>query len=116
MASAQDALARITADALLAAWPEGESDTDLAQALRSNTEALTRVAESALYQSGAHAVLLRTARSLGEAGQIAEAVAYFERVAEVTGVRSGADHADVIRSFRERLADWRAKARKADRS
>jgi hypothetical protein len=105
----QDALARVTADALLTVWPEAEPDTDLAQALRSNTEALTRVAESALYLPGAHAVLHRTARSLGEAGQVTEAAAYFEHLVEETGRRLGGDHADTS-TARAGLAHWRGKS------
>lgn len=38
--------ARTAADALLAAWPDIERDTDLAQSLRANTDALTRHVEA----------------------------------------------------------------------
>ncbi|MEV8533269.1 hypothetical protein [Streptomyces sp. NPDC051211] len=65
-----DQYTRTAADALMAAWrlAAGERDTDLAQALRTNTRALTRHGEEALYRPDAHTVLYRLGHSLGESG------------------------------------------------
>lgn len=105
----QDVLARIAADAVLSAWPEVEREIDLSQALRASAGALTRIAEGALYEPGTHDVLHRTARSLGEAGRVAEAGDYFEHVVEVTRIRLGPDHLDTF-SARAGLANWRGEA------
>lgn len=59
----QDALARVAADALLAAWPDVEHDPASARALRANTAAVARVAEDALFVPEAHGVLRRAART-----------------------------------------------------
>ncbi|WP_455431570.1 FxSxx-COOH system tetratricopeptide repeat protein [Streptomyces griseosporeus] len=102
-------LARTTADAITAAWPDIERDTELTQALRANATTLTRTAEEALYQPDAHAVLYRVGRSLGEAGQVTAAAAHFQRLTETTGHRLGPDHPDTL-TARHNLAYWRAEA------
>ncbi|MEO3839876.1 tetratricopeptide repeat protein [Streptomyces sp. B22F1] len=102
-------LARTAADALTDAWPAIERDTDIAQALRDNTDALTRVAEDALYRPDLHRVLLRTGSSLGEAGQVTAATAHFRRLAETTSHHLGPDHPDTL-TARNNLAGWRSKA------
>ncbi|WP_189967520.1 FxSxx-COOH system tetratricopeptide repeat protein [Streptomyces avidinii] len=102
-------LARTAADALMAAWPEVERDTSLAQALRANTEVLTLHAEDALYQPDAHLVLARTGRSLGEAGQTTAAVHYFQQLATDTQHHLGHDHLNTL-TARHHLAYWRGDA------
>ncbi|MFH8371425.1 FxSxx-COOH system tetratricopeptide repeat protein, partial [Streptomyces sp. NPDC018031] len=104
-----DQTARITADALMAAWPQVERDTDLAQALRTNAAALTRHAESALYWPDAHVVLYRIGRSLGESGQVTAAVDYFDHLATTTSSRLGGAHSDTF-TTRANLAYWRGEA------
>ncbi|MFF4572192.1 tetratricopeptide repeat protein [Streptomyces sp. NPDC001410] len=101
-----DQLARTTADALLAAWPAIERDTELAQALRANATTLTRTAEDALYQPDAHRVLYVAGRSLGEAGQVTTAKAHFHRLTETTGHHLGPDHPATL-TARHDLARWR---------
>ncbi|WP_351234951.1 FxSxx-COOH system tetratricopeptide repeat protein [Streptomyces sp. NPDC002133] len=101
--------ARTAADALLAAWPEIERDTALAQALRANTTALTTCAEDALYRPDAHAVLYQAGRSLGESGQAATAVRYFQHLSDTTTHRFGPDHPDTL-TARYLLAYWRGEA------
>ncbi|MET8747286.1 tetratricopeptide repeat protein, partial [Streptomyces sp. NPDC004728] len=101
--------ARTAADALTAAWPDIERDTDLAQALRTNTVALTRHAEDALYRPDVHAVLYRLGRSLGESGQVTAAHGHFEHLADITCSRLGPDHSDTL-TTRNNLATWRGLA------
>ncbi|MER6314419.1 tetratricopeptide repeat protein [Streptomyces sp. NPDC001581] len=104
-------LAQAAADALIAAWPDIERDTALAQALRANTEALVRHAEDALYQdSGIHPLLFRAGVSLGDTGQADAAADHFQRMVDVTQDRLGRDHPDCLDS-RESLAYWRGEAR-----
>ncbi|WP_107486301.1 tetratricopeptide repeat protein, partial [Streptomyces sp. 13-12-16] len=104
-----DQAARTVADALLAAWPEIERDTDLAQALRTNTTALTKYAEDALYRPDAHLVLYRIGRSLGESGQVTAAIEYFDRLTTNIRSRLGPDHPGTL-ATRNNLASWRGEA------
>ncbi|MCT2546931.1 MULTISPECIES: tetratricopeptide repeat protein [Streptomyces] len=98
--------ARTAADALMAAWPDIERDTDLAQALRTNTAALTRHAEDALYRPDVHVVLHRLGHSLGETGQVTAAHSHFDHLADATRSRLGPDHPDTL-SAQGNLAFWR---------
>jgi tetratricopeptide (TPR) repeat protein len=103
-----DQAARTAADALLAAWPDNERDTDLALSLRVNADALIRHAEDALCRpaDGAHVVLFRAGTSLGATGQITAAVDYYERLANIIRRRLGDDHPDTLIA-RQNLAQWR---------
>ncbi|MBE8475590.1 tetratricopeptide repeat protein [Streptomyces sp. 3R004] len=105
----RDQAARTAADALLAVWPEVERDTDLAQALRANTTALTSCAEDALYHPDAHVVLFRMGNSLGGTGQVAAAIEHYQCILRALGQRFGEDHLDTL-DARARLASWRGKA------
>jgi hypothetical protein len=67
-------LARTAADALYAAWPDGERDLTLAQILHANTDALTNRTDTELWQPDVHPVLFRNGRSLGDVGLIAAAI------------------------------------------
>ncbi|MFC7265732.1 hypothetical protein [Streptomyces lutosisoli] len=93
----------------MAAWLTGEHDTDLAQALRTNTEALTRHGEEALYRPDAHKVLYRLGRSLGESGQVTAAIAHFDHLTTTACSRLGEDHR-ATRTARSNLASWRGQA------
>ncbi|MDC0773889.1 NB-ARC domain-containing protein [Streptomyces sp. HD] len=104
-----DQYVRTAADALMAAWLPGESDTDLAQALRSNTEALTRHGEEALYRPDAHKVLYRLGHSLGGSGQVTAAIAHFDHLTTTACSRLGEDHR-ATRTARSNLASWRGRA------
>ncbi|MGY1454766.1 tetratricopeptide repeat protein [Streptomyces sp. SS8] len=105
----RDRCARTAADALTAAWPDIERDTDLAQALRANTTALTHTAEDALYRPTPHTVLLRTGESLGEAGQVTAAITHFHRLTETTHHHLGPDPLHTL-AARGNLARWRGMA------
>ncbi|MFG1812083.1 NB-ARC domain-containing protein, partial [Streptomyces sp. NPDC049040] len=109
--SRHTACTQAAADALDDAWPEIERDTDLTQALRTNTEMLSRHAEptGCLYRSGAHFVLFRVGSSLGQAGQAAAAGDYFHRLAQTATRHLGPDHPDTL-AARHSLAHWRGEA------
>ncbi|MFD6291170.1 tetratricopeptide repeat protein [Streptomyces sp. NPDC060205] len=102
-------LARTAGDALTAAWPDVERDTHLAQALRSNTTTLVRHGEDALYQPHVHPILFRAGTSLGEAGQITTATAYYRHLTQTARHRLGPDHLDTL-TARGHLAYWRGHA------
>ncbi|MFJ3728725.1 tetratricopeptide repeat protein, partial [Streptomyces sp. NPDC090045] len=104
-----DRLARTAADALLAAWPDIPSDTNLAQTLRANTTALTSHAEDALYRPNAHPVLYRTGRSLGETGQVVAARDHYHHLTEAARHRLSPDHPDTL-TARNNLAWWQGEA------
>ncbi|MFI9243951.1 tetratricopeptide repeat protein [Streptomyces sp. NPDC053086] len=101
--------ARTAADALVAAWPEIDRDTVLAQALRANAAALISYAEQSLHQSSTHLVLYRAGRSLGEAGQVDAACAYFDRLTKTTTAYLGPDHPNAF-GARSNLAHYRGEA------
>ncbi|MEU0603988.1 FxSxx-COOH system tetratricopeptide repeat protein [Streptomyces sp. NPDC006393] len=105
----RDRCARTAADALLAAWPDIERDTGLAQALRANTGALTAHAEDALFRPDVHEVLYRTANSFGDCGQITAAIQHYRYLVDAAGRRLGEDHPDTL-DARAHLASWRGRA------
>ncbi|MFE3459194.1 tetratricopeptide repeat protein [Nocardiopsis aegyptia] len=107
---------RALADALVTVWPEVERDTVLAQRLRGNATVLTshpmvqgRSGEDWLWDPDGHDLLFRAGRSLGEAGRVGEAVAYWRHMAETALRRLGPDHPHTLIA-RGNLADWRGEA------
>ncbi|WP_370964842.1 tetratricopeptide repeat protein [Amycolatopsis sp. cg9] len=103
------ATVRVTADALLAIWPQVERDQALAAALRSNTTALHTVASDALWTPNGHAVLFRTGTSLGEAGLLAAAITHFSQLRTLAKTRLRSDHPDTL-TARHNLAHWQGHA------
>jgi hypothetical protein len=101
--------ARAAADGLVQAWPDVEREPQLGQALRANADALRQWAEVHLWNSGAHAVLFRRGRSAGEAGLVALAAGFFERLVIDSMQRLGADHHHTL-AARGGLALWRGQA------
>ncbi|MFE5596382.1 tetratricopeptide repeat protein [Streptomyces sp. NPDC056549] len=102
-------LALTAADTLIAAWPDIERDTALAQSLRVNATALTRTAEDALFRPAPHAVLVLAGTSLGVSGQYVAARDYFQRLATTTRRHLGPDDFDsLIAEYYH--AYWRGKA------
>jgi hypothetical protein len=85
-------LARAAADALMAAWPDIERDTGLAQALRSSASILAGHAGAELWQPDAHRLLFRLGRSLSEAGLITAATAYWQALHAAAVRYLGPDH------------------------
>ncbi|WP_314241681.1 tetratricopeptide repeat protein [Streptomyces kutzneri] len=108
-AGQRDAFARTAADALTDVWPAVERDTNLAQALRANATTLTDHAEDALYRPGAHPVLYRVGRSLGESGQVAAARDHFQHLADSARRLLGPDHPDTL-AARDNLAWWQGRS------
>ncbi|SMC99178.1 tetratricopeptide repeat protein [Kibdelosporangium aridum] len=106
-------LAWTAGNALMEVWPEIERDTDLAVALRANTTALHATTDSHLWNSapdlGGHPVLFHAGRSLGHAGQLAQAIAYFEHLHTTAARYLGSEHPDLL-ATRGNLAYWRSKA------
>ncbi|MEU3024889.1 tetratricopeptide repeat protein, partial [Nocardiopsis alba] len=101
------------ADALLQVWPEIERDTSLTQQLRSNTTVLGghhavqgRSSQDWLWEPDGHAVLFRAGRSLGKAGRVSEAEAYWQRMVETAHRCLGPDHSHTLIT-RNNLAHWR---------
>jgi len=103
----QHTLAHAAADALLSAWPAVERDTELAQALRANTDALCAYAPDALWQQEGHPVLYRAGDSRGNAGLVTAAADYFRQLHATASRCLGPDHFDTL-STRGHLAYWRA--------
>ncbi|MCX5096400.1 tetratricopeptide repeat protein [Streptomyces sp. NBC_00365] len=105
-----DQLSRTVADALLAAWPDVERDTALAQFLRTNSTALVNhVGEDLLYRLAAHEVLYRAGDSLGQVGQVSAARDHFARLADAASRRLGPDHSDTL-AARHHLASMQVQA------
>lgn len=105
----RDQLARAAADALIAAWPEVEGDTVLGQALRSDADALTDHSETALWRPEPHPVLLRAARSRGEAGLFTAAMARWQHLYTACLRHLGPDHPTTLAS-RYEVAFWQGEA------
>ncbi|MFV5992195.1 NB-ARC domain-containing protein [Streptomyces sp. NPDC056231] len=97
--------------ALLAAWPNIERDTALAQALRTCTTALISCTEQAgcLYRPDVSAVLDRIGSSLGESGQVSAAIAHYQQFAAAANRHLGHDHRSTL-GVRFQLAFWRGHA------
>ena len=102
-------LARAAADALVAAWPDIERDTALAQALRSSTSILAGHAGDQLWQPDGHPVLFRAGDSLGHAGLIKAAIRYWQDLHSRALRCLGPDHLHTL-AIRGRLASWQGEA------
>jgi hypothetical protein len=107
-------VAMVAADALLEIWPGVERDAGLVTALRANTATLHAAAESHLWNpdnttNAGHRVLFRTGESLGEAGQLSQAVTYFETLHTTACRYLGPDHPDTLIT-RDSIAFWRGQA------
>ncbi|MER5941068.1 tetratricopeptide repeat protein [Streptomyces sp. NPDC001928] len=103
--SVRGALAVTCADALVAVWPSFARDPALEQSLRANADALISQAGSALWDSGCHAVLLRTGESLGVTGLAAAARTYFQDLHATACGHLGPDHPDAL-TIRHYLVTW----------
>ncbi|MEU8007685.1 FxSxx-COOH system tetratricopeptide repeat protein [Catellatospora sp. NPDC049111] len=103
----RDSATLAAADALQSVWPDIETDADLGQALRANTEHLHHTNPDPLWtpDSGVHAALFTAGTSLGEAGQVTAAADYYQRLHQTAHQRLGPDHPDTL-TTRNDLADW----------
>jgi hypothetical protein len=108
-----DRLIRVAADALDQAWPQVENDPALSQTLRTNTTTLvghdTRHTLWAWGDGGAHPLLFRPTRSLGETGAVTDALQAAEALHEQALHRLGPDHPNAL-TTRANLAHWRGAA------
>ncbi|GIJ68052.1 tetratricopeptide repeat protein [Virgisporangium ochraceum] len=104
-------VSRATADALVQTWPRIERDAGHAQALRSNTAYLRRVAGRLLWtdSDGGHVALFRAGNSLGETGQVGAAIDYFADLHGTAVDHLGPDHPDIL-TTRNNIASWRGHA------
>ncbi|MFF9922770.1 tetratricopeptide repeat protein, partial [Streptomyces globisporus] len=102
-------LARRTAQALAALWPDRGSDLALQQILRANTTALHENTTPALFDPDVHAVLIAAGRSLGETGQVAAARDHFLELSDAAARHLGPDHPDTL-TTRGHLAQWQGEA------
>ncbi|GAA0903521.1 tetratricopeptide repeat protein [Virgisporangium aurantiacum] len=103
------ALIRATADALLDIWPDVEQDAIAVNTLRANTTILRGGTGDALLSPEIHPVLLRSARSMGEAGLIQPAIKALKKLLEDTLRIFGRNHPDTL-AIGIDLLRWRAVA------
>lgn len=97
------------ADSLFSVWPDIENDAGLSQALRANAAALSRCGEEVLLAPGVHNVLFRAGSSLGDAGQVSDALAYYQGMADRARDRLDSDHPDML-CIRNNRARWLAES------
>lgn len=103
-----NAAAIAAADALHRLW-DVEPGAASGPTLHANTTALRANAEDRLWGLGAHPLLLRAGRRLGESGQVSAAAHYLADLAERAAARLGPDHPDTL-TVRSDLARWRGVA------
>lgn len=101
--------ARAAADGIVEIWPEIDRDVALAQSLRSNVDALRSHAEGSLWTTEAHTVLVQAGYSLGSAGLLQAATAYFDQLTTDASWRLGAGHRDTLLS-RAYSVRWRGES------
>lgn len=106
--SFEDAI-QAAADSLFSVWPDVENDAGLSQALRANAAALSRCGEDVLLAPGVHNVLFRAGSSLGDAGQVSAALAYYQGIADRARDLLDSDHPDML-CIRHNRAKWLAES------
>ncbi|WP_285503310.1 tetratricopeptide repeat protein [Actinokineospora sp. NBRC 105648] len=102
-------LVKVTADALLHAWPPARSGPAALASIYTNTAALLDVGAAHLYAPQCHPVLFRAGHNLGQVGRPADARAYFADLAATARMLLGGDHVDVL-AARHGAANWQAEA------
>jgi hypothetical protein len=95
-------IAPVVGDALLELWPTRERDSQFAQSLRSNTEALRRNAGPHLWRLKEHQVLRRAGLSLCDAGLAEAAMAHQQQLFDAASTYLGPEHRDTLAARRER--------------
>jgi len=101
--------ARAAADALSRIWPHIENQPAISALLRANTDALHTNAERTLWTENGHPLMFQAGRSLGEAGLVTAATAYFQRLNTTAQCHLGSDHPDTL-AARGNLAFWQGEA------
>ncbi|MDT0327008.1 tetratricopeptide repeat protein [Nocardiopsis lambiniae] len=100
------ALVDVAADTLAGDWPDTVHATVHGQRLRSNTTVLASHAGDWLWEPEGHLVLFRLGSSLGGAGAVSEAIAYWRDMTRTAERNLGADHPNTL-TTRNNLANWR---------
>lgn len=109
------AVAHAAADALIAAWPTQEPDTDLPHRLRANTAALIHTSGQALIDPDIHPVLLRVGKSLSDTGSVEAAIRHYARLLEQATQRLG-DQKPSVLTVRRDLATQRGQHGEVERA
>lgn len=109
------------ADALMEIWPLGDTSPVYRQLVRQNALNLARTHFDRLWEpghghhelwepeDGHHEILTAAGRALGDAGQPAEAIAFFDRLADASKDRLGPSHLSTLRA-RANAASYRGHA------
>jgi hypothetical protein len=97
------------ADAVMEVWPEVERDGDLGQVLRACAAVLLSDFGVPAREPGAHPILFRFGRSLGEAGLVGHAVEHFRAAVQDLSRDPGPDHPDTL-TARFELGYWQGEA------
>lgn len=97
------------AGALGETWPEVENDQFVSANLRANTSYLRLHAFDTLLESDSRYLLFTAGHSLGEAGRVMEAVAYFDDLHAGFTATLGPDHPDTL-TTRNEAAHWLGEA------
>jgi tetratricopeptide (TPR) repeat protein len=100
----RDRAARLAADALLQAWPDGQQLGWPASGLRSCAAALRRVGGDLLWDAGSHPLLVRAGDSLDTARLTGPAADHWLDLATTSGRLLGTGHSDTVLAG-QRLAD-----------
>ena len=98
-------LAHLAADALLAIWPEIDTNTPMTPALRTAAEVLHNTTAPALWSEEGHPLLFRAGQSLGHAGMVTAAMAHFRQIQSQALHHLGPDHSDTLLA-RGEYAHW----------
>jgi hypothetical protein len=99
----------MAADALLALWPDIETDIDLTQALRTNAEILAGHGGHHLWRPDTHTLLFRVGISLGAAGLVRRAADYTDALHTAAITHRGPDDPETL-AARGNVAHWRGEA------
>ncbi|WP_198587211.1 FxSxx-COOH system tetratricopeptide repeat protein [Glycomyces xiaoerkulensis] len=102
-------LVHAIADALISIWPDPENDPAISAMLRSNTMRLRHLADPILLDSKAHAVVFQAGMSLGRAGQVHQAVQYFDQLHTSCELRLGSEHRHTL-TAQAQAARWHGEA------
>ena len=94
--SMRDQAARAAANALLEAWPAGDAEPSVADALRSCVTSLHQAAAESLWSGGCHAILFQAGRSLDSARLAGPAVAHWQALASASERILGPGHPDTL--------------------
>jgi tetratricopeptide (TPR) repeat protein len=91
---------RAAADALMEIWPLGDTSPGHRQMVRQNALCLVRAHFDLLWEPGHghHEILSEAGRALADAGQPAEAMAFFEMLADASDHRLGPSHLSTLRA------------------